>query len=98
MPHIQNENYIICTRVQRGFSKERDENSVMIHNDFAKRASTINRGINEGSKVMFGFSMCDTKIRIIYSALLLSLLKENFIIAREYLAIKQPDPITQLGA
>lgn len=60
MSHIQNENCIICTRVQGRFSKKIHKNRVMIYNDFAKRASSINRGINEGSKVMFGFNMCDT--------------------------------------
>lgn len=49
----------------------------MIHNDFAKRASTIHRGINEGSKVIFGFSMCGATIGIMYTAVLLLLLKKR---------------------
>lgn len=77
MPHIQNENCIMPTRDQRGFSRKRDENKVIIHNDCAKRASTIHRGINEGSKVMLGFSMCDTTVGIMYTAVQFPLLKRK---------------------
>lgn len=64
------------------FSRKKDENRIMIHNDFAKRASTIHRGINEGSKVIFGFSICGATIGIMYTAVLLLLLKK--IIKREF--------------
>lgn len=73
MPHIQNENCLIFNRVKRGFSKKR----VMIHNDFVKGASTTHRGINEGSEVMLGFSICDTTVGIMYTAVQFLLLKRN---------------------
>lgn len=79
------------------FSRKKDENRVMIHNDFAKRASTIHRGINEGSKVIFGFSICGATIGIMYTAVLLLLLKKKIIKREFYKRIshnKQTDLVT----